>query len=481
MDLLLLEIKNVFLPEAILLFFILINIVFSLFLSKKIYKFAGRIALLAILLPMISMLFWISAPGSGYNIFSGEFIQTNFTFVVKILIMTGTIFTILLSQDFIKELKHYVFDFYTLLLISTFGSICLVSSNDFIPLFISIETITISNCMLISFQNKTDAKKNALKYLINSSVCTGFLLFGISYLYGVSGNFNFSLLNAYYYSQDSSILFSMAVIFILLGLMFSATCMPFQRWLPDINTQLNHSIAAYISVVPQIAILGILARIIANIFCEVPFLQFIITIIALCTIAYGFLAAIKQSNIKKFLSCSNIAHCGFMLLAISVFSSYGAAAFIYYAITYLFMNFGVWAAAITFVKYTGSDEIKDYSGLFYIRPYYTISFVICLISLAGLPPLSGFLSKLYLFTAIMRSDASGLPILAMSAIMTILGLFVYLNLIQIMFDKCKNPIKFITIQLNTKFVMYFCTLITILTFFFANKIIWLSMFASLGI
>ena len=171
-----------------------------------------------------------------------------------------------------------------------------------------------------------------------------------------------------------------------------------------------------------------------------------------------------------------------MLLALSVFSSGGTSAFLYYAITYLFMNYGAWSAGITFVACTGSDEIKDYKGLFYVRPYYTTAFVICLLSLAGLPPTAGFVSKLYLYTTIARTDGSGLPILLVVIFLTIFGIYLYLNLTRIMFDKVPNPnCRMFTEQMNTKVVLYFCTLAIILAFFFADKIIAMTMIASNGI
>lgn len=479
MDLLFFEIKNVFLPESLLLCFILFNIIFSLFFGKKFYKISERIALCAILIPMASMSLGVSNP--GYTIFSEEFIQTDFTIVLKILILIGTLFTILLSQNLTKKLRFRAFEFYTILLISTFSALCLVSANDFIPFFVAIETLIITNALLIGYWDKYQAKEASLKYMITSAIGMGFILFGVSYLYGTSGELNFSMLYSHYYSQDTSILFVLAAIFIIAGLAFKTCCTPFQRWLPDTCQGASYPIAAYISTVPVIAAFGIMSRIIANIFTDAPFLQIIMSFMGIITVLYGFLGAIRQTNIKRFVAYSSIAQCGYMMLAVSVFSSYGTAAFIYYAITYIFMNFGTWAAAITFVNSTKSDEIKDYTGIFYVRPYYTAAFSICLISLAGLPPLAGFLSKLYLFTAVMRADSSGLPILICSVLTTVLGVFVYLNFLKKFFEKNKNAKCIIEEQMNTKIVLYFCSLLLILTFFFANQIIWISMFASLGI
>lgn len=480
MDLILFELKNIFLPETVLLIFIVTNLLFALFFGRKLYKFSGRFAIIATIIPM--SLLGLGLTSSGYTVFSESYIQTNFTLVLKVLILTGTFFAILLSQNITQKIRHRSFEYHSLLLISAFAAMCLVSSNDFVSMFVALETLAVSCCLLVGFWNKYPAKEAALKYVINSAIATGILLFGIGYLYGISGEINFSQLNIHYYAQDNSALFLFAVVFILVGLSFKTGCIPFQRWIPDVYQGSPYPIAAYLSTVPIIAGFGIMARIIDTIMTEFPILQFVLAFVAFLTIAYGLLGAIKQSNIKRLLGYSSVAHSGFMLLALSVFSSGGTSAFLYYAITYLFMNYGAWSAGITFVACTGSDEIKDYKGLFYVRPYYTTAFVICLLSLAGLPPTAGFVSKLYLYTTIARTDGSGLPILLVVVFLTIFGIYLYLNLTRIMFDKVPNPnCRMFTEQMNTKVVLYFCTLAIILAFFFADKIIAMTMIASNGI
>lgn len=480
MELLLFELKNVFSPELILFAFIAINFLSALLFGKKIYKFSGRFALLAVILPLAFICLGISH--SGYTIFSENYIQTNFTILIKILILLGAFFTILLSQNITKRLRHKAFEYYTLILIATFASMCLVSSNDFIPLIVALETLSVSCCLLIAFWNKYRAKEASVKFLINSSVALGFLLFGISFLYGISGELNFTLLNTHYYAQDSSILFIISSVFIISGLVFQAGCIPFQRWMPDIFQGSPYPVSAYLSVVPPIAVLAVTARIIGNLMNDAPLLQFIISFMAILTIAYGLIGLIRQTNIKRFLGYSSVAQCGFLLLAISIFTNAGISSFLYYAIILLFTNFGAWAAGITFVSCTGTDEIKDYSGLFYTRPYYTTAFTICLISLAGLPPVAGFLSKVYLFANLIRIDLSGLPFVAISVLIMIFGIYGYINLIRIMFEKTPQTNSLIISEkMNIKAVLYFCTFMIIITCFFANKLIGLSMFASIGI
>ena len=479
MELLLFELKNVFLPELSLLIAIAVIFIMELFFSKPLYKLSSRTALIATILPMLAISTGIAH--TGHTIFSEMYVQSNFSIVLKLLILIGTFLTILLSQNIIKKIRYRAFEYYLIMLIGTFSAMCLVSANNFVSMFVAMETLFVACCMLIGFWDKYRPKEAAIKYLINSAVATAICLFGVSILYGISGELSFTMLNLHYYGQDTSVLFMLASVFIIIGLMFKTGCVPFQRWVPDVYQGSPYPVAAYLSVVPKLAAFGILARIIGNFMTEMPMLQIVISFIALLTVAFGLLGAIKQNDIKRFLGYSSIAHCGFMLLALSIFSVFGVAAFIYYAVVYLFMNFGAWAAGITFVACVGSDNIKDYQGIFYVRPYYTTAFVICLIALAGLPPTAGFLAKIFLFSSLTRMDLSGLPVVIIAIILTIYGVFAYMNLIRTLFEKTRVPTIMTSPQMNTKVVLYFCTIMTIVTCFFANQVVWCSMFAALGI
>lgn len=479
MELLLFELKNVFLPELSLLIAIAVIFIMELFFSKPLYKLSSRTALIATILPMLAISTGIAH--TGHTIFSEMYVQSNFSIVLKLLILIGTFLTILLSQNIIKKIRYRAFEYYLIMLIGTFSAMCLVSANNFVSMFVAMETLFVACCMLIGFWDKYRPKEAAIKYLINSAVATAIFLFGVSILYGISGELSFTMLNLHYYGQDTSVLFMLASVFIIIGLMFKTGCVPFQRWVPDVYQGSPYPVAAYLSVVPKLAAFGILARIIGNFMTEMPMLQIVISFIALLTVVFGLLGAIKQNDIKRFLGYSSIAHCGFMLLALSIFSVFGVAAFIYYAVVYLFMNFGAWAAGITFVACVGSDNIKDYQGIFYVRPYYTTAFVICLIALAGLPPTAGFLAKIFLFSSLTRMDLSGLPVVIIAIILTIYGVFAYMNLIRTLFEKTRVPSILTSPQMNTKVVLYFCTIMTIVTCFFANQVVWCSMFAALGI
>lgn len=478
MDIALVDIINIFLPETLLFGFIILNLLLSLFFGRTLYKFSSRFALIATIVPLASIAFGISH--AGYAIFGGAYISTVFTIFMKVLILLAAFFTIILSQNIIKRIRYRAFEYYTLLLIATFGAMCLAGANDFISLFVSLEILSVSVCMLIGFHNKYQAKEASLKHFVSSLVSSAVLLLGISYLYGMSGEINYYLINNSYFGQDTSLLFMISSILIICGLSFKTGCIPFQNSIPDIYQGTSYPVGAFISTVPKIAGFAALLRMITYIMYDCPILQIIIGVFAILTILYGTLGAIRQTNFKRIMGYSSIIHSGFMLLAVGIFSAYGITAFIFYATTYLFMNFGVWAAGLTFVACTESDEIKDYAGIFYVRPYYASAFIFCIMALAGLPPTSGFLAKLFLFISVMRQDGSGLIFLIPALILTVIALYFYTNLIKTMFQRkrCKN---ILSEQMNTKIVLYFCTIITGLIFIFADFISKLAIYASFGI
>ena len=478
MNILITDLINVFLPETLLFGFIILNLLLSLLFGRKLYKFSGRFALAAIIIPLISISFGISH--FGYTVFGGAYISTVFTSFMKVLVLLGAFLTVILSQNIVKKIRYKAFEYYTLLLIASFAAMCLIDSNDFIPMFVSLETLSLSSVMLIGFYNKYKSKEAAVKYFVMSAVSTGILLLGVSYIYGLSEELNYSLISNTYFEQDTSVLYMISSILVICGLTSKINCVPFHMFSPDVYRGASYPVCAFVSTIPVIAGFSALLRIITNTMYECPVLQIIIEILAILTIFFGIFGAIRQVNFKRFMGCSTVAHCGFMLLSAGIFSAYGLTAFMFYITAYLFMNFGVWAGGITFVACTGSDELKDYSGIFYVRPYYASAFLICLMALAGLPPTSGFLAKLFLFISVMRQDGSGLVFLIPSVILLIFGIYCYANLNKTMFSK-KVCAEIGAPQMNTKIVLYFCSVMTILIFIFADYISKLSILASFGI
>ena len=210
------------------------------------------------------------------------------------------------------------------------------------------------------------------------------------------------------------------------------------------------------------------------IFSYSPIIQILTAIIALCSIIYSAIGGIKQTNIKRLYAYSSILHSGFLLLAASCVSVYGFSCLIFYIFTYIFMNIGIWNASIIYTTNYQSDEIIDYKGIFYKNPYFSIAYTICLISLAGLPPTSGFLSKLYLFSALSREDFTYLIILFLTLCATVISLFLYFKIIKVIYEKNSQNTKIIKNITIGKIILYVCSIITILICIYPNEFIKLS-------
>ncbi|MDD3237698.1 MAG: NADH-quinone oxidoreductase subunit N [Candidatus Gastranaerophilales bacterium] len=466
---LLLDIKTCFLQELALLVFIVLNIFLSLFFSKRFYKLSKWIALIAIVISIGASIFIPLSP--VYYAFSNTFVSNIYTVFFKNLILITVFFVILLSRNMIKQKRNRAFEYFTLLLSATLGALCLVSANDFLTTFVSLETLGISCYMLAAFAKNYKAKEAGLKYLIMGSVATAVFLLGVSYLYGSCFTLNFSMINDFYLQHNPSLMFMVACVFIVMGLMFKIGAVPFATWVPDIYEGVTYPVGAFLSLVPKIAGFAILGRVFVFIFSFSPILKVIVAVTAVLSILYGVLGAIRQTNIKRLYGYSSVAHCGYILLGMSVLSVYSLSTVLFYLFCYLFMNIGIWTASTMFYTSSGSDKIEDYKGLLYKRPYYAIAFTTCLLALAGLPPTSGFLAKLYLFSAVTRAGVAFWPALIIALLSTVVSLFFYFKVVRELFEKTNTTPDIDTSLISPKLILYACSLATVLLCIFAEKII----------
>lgn len=462
-----LDIKTAFLQEFILCGFIVFNIIASLFFGKNFYKFAKWLSILAITIAMgVSPLMPVNYYG-----FKDSFVANIYTLFFKNLILITAFFVVLLSRNMIKQKRNKAFEYFTLILTATVGAMCLVSANDFIVMFVAMEVLGVACYFLTAFSKNYESKEAGFKYLVMGSVATGIFLFGASYIYGFTNHLNFTMINDFYLKENPALVFTVASILVAAGLLFKIGAVPFANWIPDIYEGTSYPVGAFLSLIPKIAGFAVLGRLLVFIFSFSPILKIILATLAVISIGYGSLGALRQTNIKRLYGYSSIAQSGFILLGISMLSVYSLSTVLFYLFSYVFMNIGIWTAAITFNTSFASDKILDYKGLLYNRPYYAIAFTICLISLAGLPPTSGFIAKLYLFSGITMSSVAFLPALVFALIFAVVGLFFYFNLVKVLFEKTSSPANIDTSLISPKYILYACALITLLLCFFAEKII----------
>ena len=426
---------NLILPEIFLSLSIFVTLLIGAF-CKNSYNLVTNITYIII----ISLLLTIfnSFDESG-NLFSNSFVSNSFTNFFKILILLGTLFVMFITQDFIKEMKINYFEYPLLLLFSILGMFFMISSNDLMSFYLGLELQSLALYILASIdRDNLKSNESGIKYFVLSALSSGLLLYGCSLLYGFTGSTNFEEINLKMELENTGAIFAM--VFILVGLAFKVSAVPFHMWTPDVYQGSPSSVTSFFAVVPKVAGIAILIR-----FVQIPFEQLIdqwkniLVFMALASMILGAVAAIGQTNIKRLIAYSSIGHIGYALAGISTGTTAGYSSSTTYISIYVIMNLGVFGC-IFLMKKDGKycEDIKDLAGISKQNPLLAISFLIIMFSLAGIPPLAGFFAKFYVFMSVIESGMYTLAIVGLLS--TVISAFYYLRIIKIIyFDEIKNP------------------------------------------
>tara|TARA_B100001057_G_scaffold496093_1_gene596682 strand:- start:301 stop:1650 length:1350 start_codon:yes stop_codon:yes gene_type:complete len=378
------------------------------------------------------------------RLFSNSFVSNSFTNFFKILILIGTFFILIITQNFIKETKINYFEYSLVLLLSVLGMFIMVSANDLILFYLGLELQSLSLYILASLnRNNLKSNESGLKYFILSSLASGLLLYGCSILYGFSGSTNFEIISLNTSTENIGTVFAM--VFILVGLAFKVSAVPFHMWTPDVYEGAPTSVTSFFAVVPKIAGIAVFIR-----FMQIPFSQIvdqwqpILVFISLASMILGAVAAIGQSNIKRLIAYSSIGHIGFVLAGISTSTTLGYSSSVTYISIYVVMNLGMFACIFS-MKRDGKycENLNDLSGISKQHPILSISLLVILFSLAGIPPLAGFFAKFYIFISVIESKMYTLAIVGLLS--TVISAFYYLRIVKIIYfeetDKSLDQIK----------------------------------------
>ena len=456
------DVYNAVLPEIILLITIFVLMFFSSFYNVKFHKLSKWIAITGVSLSLFSLNYLQSEP--IYYAFHESIMSDTFTIFAKGLILISSLIIILLSKRNVTRRNHKTFQFYALLLTSILGAMLVVSSNDFLTLTISLELLSFSMYFLIAYKRGRQSKEASFKYIVTNGFATAVYLFGVSYLYGITSAVNFNSINDYFMQNDSSLIYLLAIIFIVCGLLFKLAIFPFANWVLDVYEGAATSVTAYIATIPKIAVIALLAKLLAFVLSYSFELPFILVILSVITAVWANILAIRQKNILRLLACSSSANAAYMLFALSLVSVYNLSTVLFYLVTYVFMNLGVYAAVIVLENSHYSSKIHEFRGFAYSNPIFTIAFSICIFGLAGFPITSGFIAKLYLFSAIVRSGAVFLPFLMILTITIMISCYYYTNVVKLMFEKnYKTTGELLPNRASSPIViLYTCSIITVL-------------------
>ncbi len=462
--------------ELVLVFFIILGLIFSMFNSQRLNKFAYLFALFGILTSLFSTLSIniTTDIGSDFSYTSSNL----FSVVVKTLILFSTLLVIILSKKIINEHSKKSFEYVCLIFSGVLGACCLVIANDFLTAFVSIEMLSVSGYLLTGFTKSPKSQEAAIKYLIQGCVASAFFLFGVSYIYGLSGSIHFAQISDFCFNGFPTFFYPALGLLCILGVMFKLGCVPFTNWIPDIYEGADYPVGAFLSLIPKIAGFAFLARLLAFVFPHMPLITLSLEIIAVISVAYGVFGAMAQKNIKRLWGYSSIIQSGFILAAAVFMTVYSLSSVLFYLTVYVLMNLGVWCASYQFKINTGSDLIDDNIGLYKKRPYFSFAYAICLVSLAGLPLTTGFLGKIYLFSSIMKNGIEFASLVFMLMLLSLVALFAYFNVIKQIFVSSSKLLSFPFKYTSADLLLYFCAFMTIVLCLIPNSFIKLSQIVS---
>jgi NADH-quinone oxidoreductase subunit N len=386
-------------------------------------------------------MFWPILKGGGhFEGFSGSFTLDTFAIYLKFLIVIATGLAVLISAKYLEiEGAHYG-EYYALLVFSAVGMMFLASGTDLIVLFVALEVMALCEYVLTGFlRGSRRSNEAAVKFFLLGAFSSGLLLYGMSLLYGIGGSTNLAVIMGRLSERSPTDLLSwVAMITLLAGLFFKVAAVPFHQWTPDAYEGAPTSITAFISVAPKVASFAILLRLLLS--CIWPLRvqwQLLMVGVAVATMTLGNLAAITQTNIKRFFGYSTISHVGYLLLGVITAadgSETGLQAVFIYLLVYAFMNLGAFAVIIVMRrKDLIGDEIDDLSGLMSRSPGMAIMMLIFLLSLAGIPPTAGFIGKYFIFLSLIETHHYILAVLAVGY--AVVALYYYLRIVVAMFMK----------------------------------------------
>jgi NADH-quinone oxidoreductase subunit N len=459
------ESLNILFPEIFLSISILFLLLLGVFIKDS-YNLITKLSMLALASTMFIIL---KEDNVLIKIFSDSFVRNSFTNFIKILIIVSSIFIINSSQIYIKDQKIAKFEYPIIILLSILGMFFMVSSNDIILFYLGLELQSLSLYILAAIdRDNIRSTESGIKYFILSALSSGLLLYGCSLLYGFTGSTNFDVIAVELNSENTGAIFAM--VFVLVGLAFKISAVPFHMWTPDVYEGAPTSVTNFFAVAPKIAGLAVLIR-----FMEYPFKnivsewQTIIIFISIASMILGAVAAIGQTNIKRLVAYSSIGHIGYALAGVATGSISGYSNSIVYITIYAVMNIGMFGC-IFLMKKDGkySESIDDLSGISKKNPIIAFAFLIILFSLAGIPPLAGFFAKFYIFVSVVENEMYTLAIIGL--VTTVISAFYYLRIIKIIyFDEIKMPFDQIKNISITSTVFISCFLLV--TFFLYPSIL----------
>jgi NADH-quinone oxidoreductase subunit N len=434
------------LPELILAVGAMVLLMIGAFNGPKV---TGLVTALAICLLIVVGVAEVMLPAGKLVTFGGSFIVDDYARFLKVLALTASAVTLLLSREFLEHESRRIFEYAILVLLSTVGMMVLISAGDLIMLYLGLELMSLA-LYVVAASNRDNAKSTeaGLKYFVLGALSSGMLLYGASMVYGFTGTVNFAGIAAEAKTGNIGLVFGL--VFLLAGLCFKVSAVPFHMWTPDVYEGAPTPVTAFFASAPKVAALAVFTRVALTAFPGIMMQwQQIVVFVSLASMVLGSFAAIGQTNIKRLMAYSSIGHMGFALVGLAAGTQEGAQGVLVYIAIYVAMTLGSFAIILT-MKRNGQplENISDFAGLSRTNPAVAFFFAMFLFSLAGVPPLAGFFGKFYVFMAAIKS---GLFVLAVVGVLaSVVGAFYYLRIVKLMyFDEPTGALDPMRVELRT--------------------------------
>ncbi len=397
-------------------------------------------------------------PQPDQTIFGGMYHTNGLVQLMKNILNIGVLIILFQSVSWLRSPANStkISEYFFLLVTTLIGMNFMISSGDFLMLYLGLELATIPVAALAAFTHfNTKSSEAGIKLLLSSALSSGILLYGISMIYGSTGSIYFDTIGAAYVNVPLQVL---AFIFFFTGMAFKISLVPFHLWTADVYEGAPINITSYLSVISKGAAAFILVIVMFTVFKELaPVYKNMIYLVAVLTMTIGNLFAMRQKNMKRFLAFSSIAQAGFILLGILGTNKMGMTSVVYFVLVYIFSNLGAFGVVAAIAAKTGKESMDDYDGLYLTNPKLSLLMMLSMFSLAGIPPVAGFFGKMFLFTSAASGGYYWLVFIAV--LNATISLYYYLLVVKAMFiNKSDHPIATFQSDGYTKIGLMLCAL-----------------------
>jgi len=420
-------------PEIFLLIMVCVVLLADLAWGKEKPHLAYLLAQFA-LLGCVLITFATSSPGVVYT-FSGMFVDDALADILKMMVYVTVSVVLVYSRSYISARGMLGGEFFSLALFATLGMMVMISASHFLTLYLGLELLSLSQYAMVALRrNSGDGTEAAIKFFVLGALASGFLLYGMSMIYGATGSLNIARVTEVIQTGAMShTVLVVGVVFIVAGISFKLSAAPFHMWAPDVYEGASTAVVLFIGSAPKLAAFGFIMRLLAEgLGAMVADWQGMLIILAVMSMVVGNIAAIAQTNIKRMLAYSTISHMGFVLLGVISGDENGYSSSMFYVVIYVLMTLGTFGM-IMLLSRAGfeADKLEDFKGLNRRNPWYAFIMLLLMFSMAGIPPTVGIYAKLSVLQAVLNAGYIWLAVAAV--LLSLIGVFYYLRIVKLMY------------------------------------------------